>query len=186
MLACFYATALGAFNKSLSFKKIWKALTETVIITSVILTIIGFAQAMGWILSFERVPQQLAELILFATDSRAVFLLLVIVFLLIVGCFVEATPSKIILVPLLLPLVDHFGIDRVHFGLIITLSLLIGIGTPPLGVGLYTMVGVVQVRFEKLAIAILPLLIPPVFVLLLITYVPSLSLWLPNLVLGPE
>ena len=186
VLACVYAMALGAYYRTLSLRGLWTSLTETAVITSVILMIIGFAQVMGWLLAFEQIPQQLAEVILFTTDSRAVFLFLVIVFLLIIGCFIEATPSKIILVPLLLPLVDHFGIDRVHFGLIITLALLIGIATPPMGVGLYTMVGVVRVPYEKLAVAILPLLIPPVVVLFLITYIPALSLWLPNLVLGPQ
>ena len=186
VLACVYAIVLGIVYRTLTFKKFWAALTESTVITSVILMIIGFAQVMGWHLAFERIPQQLAEAILFATDSRAVFLLIVVVFLLVVGCFIEATPSKIILIPLLLPIVDHFAIDRVHFGLIVTLSLLLGIATPPMGVGLYTMVGVVRVPFEKLAIAILPLLIPPVIVLLLITYFPALTLWLPDLVLGAQ
>ena len=186
VLACVYAIVLGIVYRTLTFKKFWAALTESTVITSVILMIIGFAQVMGWHLAFERIPQQLAEAILFATDSRAVFLLIVVVFLLVVGCFIEATPSKIILIPLLLPIVDHFAIDRVHFGLIVTLSLLLGIATPPMGVGLYTMVGVVRVPFEKLAIAILLLLIPPVIVLLLITYFPALTLWLPDLVLGAQ
>ena len=186
VLACVYAILLGIVYRTLTLRKLWAALTESALITSVILMIIGFAQVMGWHLAFERIPQQLAELILFATDSRAVFLLLVIVFLLVIGCFIEATPSKIILIPLLLPIVDHFGIDRVHFGLIATLALLLGIATPPMGVGLYTIVGVVRVPFEKLAIAILPLLIPPIIVLLLITYIPALTLWLPNLILGPQ
>jgi len=98
----------------------------------------------------------------------------------------EASPAKIILLPHLLPVADAFGVDRVQFGMIITLALLLGIATPPLGVGLYLMSAVSGVRFEKLAVAILPLLIPPLCVLVLIAGFPQITLWLPDLVMGPR
>ncbi|MDP7524145.1 MAG: TRAP transporter large permease subunit [Arenicellales bacterium] len=87
---------------------------------------------------------------------------------------------------MLLPIINQFGKDRVHFGLIITNALLIGIATPPMGIGLYIMVKVGNVSFERVAIAVLPFLIPLLLVLLLITYILGLTLWFPNLVLGPE
>ena len=181
VLACGYSLLLGLLYRKLTWRKLTEALTQTAIITSVILMLIGFAQVMGWLLAIEQLPLRIGETILGATDDRHLFLLLVVVFLLVVGCFMEATPSKIIL----LPLVDSMGIDRVHFGLILTLALLIGITTPPLGIGLYVMVGISGLPMERLAVAVLPLLIPLVVVLLLITYVPALTLWLPNLVMGP-
>lgn len=98
----------------------------------------------------------------------------------------NATSAKIILLPLLLPAADAFGVDRVQFGMIITLALLIGIATPPLGVGLYLMSAVSGVKFERLAVSILPLLIPPFVALILITAIPEITLWLPNLVMGPD
>ncbi len=185
VLACGYSLLLGLLYRKLTWRKLTDALTQTAIITSVILMLIGFAQVMGWLLAIEQLPLRIGETILGATDDRHVFLLLVVVFLLVVGCFMEATPSKIILLPLLLPIIDSLGIDRVHFGLILTLALLIGITTPPLGIGLYVMVGISGLPMERLALAVLPLLIPLVAVLLLITYVPALTLWLPNLVMGP-
>jgi TRAP-type C4-dicarboxylate transport system permease large subunit len=120
------------------------------------------------------------------TDSRGIFLALLIVFFLIIGCFVEGVPAKLILVPALLPLTDSYGIDRVHFGLIIQLALLIGIATPPMGIGLYVISEVARVPFEKVTVAILPMLIPLIIALILITYVPPLTLFLPNLIMGPE
>jgi TRAP-type C4-dicarboxylate transport system permease large subunit len=152
----------------------------------VILVIGGYSTVMGWLLAIEQIPQQLADQGLLVTDQRAIFLGLLLVFLLLIGCVVEGVPAKLILVPMLLPIIDGFGIDRVHFGLIITMALLIGIATPPMGIGLYIMVEVGNVSFEKVTIAVLPFLIPLIAVLILITYVPPLTLWLPDLIMGPE
>jgi len=185
VLACVYTIALGFVYRTFSFAMLWKALTDTMTITSVIMIIIGFSHVMGWLLAIEQIPQQLADHVLMVTESRAVFLLLLLAFLLVVGCFVEGVPAKLILVPMLLPIIDQFGIDRIHFGLIITLALLIGIATPPMGIALYIVAEVGKVPFEKVAIAILPFLVPLIAALLLITFVPELVLFLPNLILGP-
>ncbi|KFB09292.1 TRAP transporter large permease [Nitratireductor basaltis] len=185
VLACVYTIALGFVYRTFSFAMLWKALTETMTITSVIMIIIGFSHVMGWLLAIEQIPQQLADHVLMVTESRAVFLLLLLAFLLVVGCFVEGVPAKLILVPMLLPIIDQFGIDRIHFGLIITLALLIGIATPPMGIALYIVAEVGKVPFEKVAVAILPFLVPLIAALLLITFVPELVLFLPNLILGP-
>ncbi|WPZ16716.1 TRAP transporter large permease (plasmid) [Nitratireductor rhodophyticola] len=185
VLACVYTIALGFVYRTFSFRMLWQALTETMTITSVIMIIIGFSHVMGWLLAIEQIPQQLADQILLFTESRTVFLFLLLGFLLLVGCFVEGVPAKLILVPMLLPIIDQFGIDRIHFGLIITLALLIGIATPPMGIALYIVAEVGKVPFEKVAVAILPFLIPLIVALLMITFVPELVLFLPNLVLGP-
>ena len=88
--------------------------------------------------------------------------------------------------PALLPITDAYGVDRIHFGLIIQLGLLIGIATPPMGIGLYVVSEVARVPFEKVTIAIMPMLIPLMIVLILITYFPILTLFMPNLIMGPE
>ncbi|NKB60437.1 MAG: TRAP transporter large permease subunit [Alphaproteobacteria bacterium] len=187
VLACLYAIALGVFvYRTLTFARLWTALTETMLMTSVIMIIIGFSIAMGWLLAIDQIPQKLGETIFALTDDKNVFLGLVLIFVLLVGTVVEGVPAKLLLVPMLLPVVDSYGVDRVHFGLIIQLSLLMGIATPPMGIGLYIMVEVGKVRFEKVSLAVLPFLIPLMLALLLITYVPDLVLWLPNLVLGPD
>lgn len=185
VLACGYSLLLGALYRTLSFKALWDALTDTMLITAVIMIIIGFSHVMGWLLAIQQVPQQIAESVLAVAQNKYVFLALLLMFLLAVGCVVEGVPAKLILVPMLLPLIDQFGIDRVHFGLIITMALLIGIATPPMGIGLYIVAEVGRVRFEDVAVAVLPFLIPLIGVLILITYVPWLVLWLPDLVMGP-
>ena len=88
--------------------------------------------------------------------------------------------------PTLLPVIDAYGIDRVHFGVFLQLGLLIGIATPPMGIGLYIVSEVGRVRFERVTIAVLPMLIPLIGVLILLTYVPALTTFLPNLILGPD
>lgn len=186
VLACVLSILLGVFYRSVSFVGIWKAMCDTAALTSFIMMIIGFSQAMGWVLAVEQVPQAFAAGLLSAIDGRVGFLLFVIALLLLVGCFMEATPAKIILVPLLLPAADFYGVDRVHFGFVVTLSLLVGLATPPFGVGLYVMSSLVNISLERLALAVLPMLVPVLIVLLLIAFVPSLTLFLPNLILGAE
>ena len=186
MLACAYSLMLGVFYKTLTWERIGRALTQTMLITSVIMIIIGFSTVMGWLLAIERVPQQLGAVVFEMTESKHLFLFALVVFLLIIGCLIEPVPAKLILVPVLLPVIDQFGIDRVHFGLILTLSLLIGLATPPMGLGLYIMTEISGESFEKVTKATLPLLIPLVITLLLVTFVPGITLWIPDFVMGPE
>jgi len=186
VLACIYCILLGFYYRGLSWGALWNALTETAAMTSVIMIIIGFSIAMGWLLAIERVPQEIAEWIFAMTESRHVFMGAVIVFVLLVGTVVEGVPAKLILVPTLLPVVDAYGIDRVHFGIVLQLALLIGIATPPMGIGLYIVSEVGRVSFDRVALATLPLLMPLVLVLILLTYVPMLSTFLPDSVLGPD
>jgi tripartite ATP-independent transporter DctM subunit len=185
VIACAYSLLLGAAYRSLDARKLWKAITDTMLVTALIMMILGFSTVMSWLIAIEQVPQAIAAQILTTTDNLYVFLAILLVFFLIVGCFVEGVPAKIILVPMLLPLIDRFGIDRVHFGLIIVFAFVIGVATPPMGIGLYIAVGVSGETFEKITMAALPMLIPPIIVLVLITYIPGLVLWLPNLVMGP-
>ena len=186
VLACVYSMMLGLLYKTLNFSNLWKALTDTMLMTSVIMIIIGFSIAMGWLLAIEQVPQMIGYSIFALTESKNVFLALLLVFIILVGCVVEGVPAKLLLVPMLLPVIDSFGIDRVHFGIIIQLGLLIGIATPPMGIGLYIMVEVGKVPFEKVSLAVIPFMIPLMLVLILLTYIPELTLWLPNYVLGPD
>ena len=152
---------------------------------AVIMIIIAFSIAMGWLLAIDQTPQKLAAWTFSLTEDKNVFLALLLVFILLVGCVVEGVPAKLILVPTLLPLIDAYGIDRVHFGIIIQLGLLIGIATPPMGIGLYIVSEVGRVRFERVTMAVLPMLVPLFAVLLLLTYVPQVVTFLPDLILGP-
>lgn len=187
VLACLFAMTLGFFvYRSLTWERFWKALTDTMLMTSVIMIIIGFSIAMGWLLAIDQVPLKLGNAIFAFSDNANVFLALVLVFVILVGTVVEGVPAKLMLVPMLLPIVDAYGIDRVHFGLVLQLSLLMGIATPPMGIGLYIMVEVGKVPFEKVSLSVLPFMVPLTLVLLLITFVPDTVTWFPNLILGPD
>lgn len=186
VLACIYCIIIGIWYRELTWKSFFEALSDTAMMTSVIMIIIAFSIAMGWLLAIDQTPQKLADFTFAMTDNKNVFLALLLVFIVLVGCVVEGVPAKLILVPTLLPMIDAYGIDRVHFGIIIQLGLLIGIATPPMGIGLYIVAEVGRVRFEKVTMAVLPMLLPLFAVLLLLTYTPQVVTFLPDLVLGPQ
>jgi len=142
------------------------------------------AAALGWCISISRVPQTLTPLILALIESPLVFLLLVNVMLLIIGCFMEALAAMLILIPILAPAAASYGIDPVQFGVIVVLNLIIGTITPPMGVVLFVVTRIAEIRFEVMARAILPWLIPLLVVLAAITLYPPLTLWLPTAMRG--
>jgi tripartite ATP-independent transporter DctM subunit len=185
ILACGYTLLLGAVYRTLRWPVLWSAVTETVLITALIMVIIGFASGMGWLLAIERIPQDLAAAVSDTVDTAFVFLLIVIFAVLIIGCFIDGVTAKLLLVPILLPLVDGFGIDRVHFGIVMQMSLILGLATPPLGLGLYIVSKIAAIPVEEVIRAVLPFFIPLVIVLVLLAAVPQFALFLPNLVLGP-
>ncbi|WP_146589393.1 TRAP transporter large permease [Puniceibacterium confluentis] len=186
VLACLYCILLGIWYRELTLKSFFAALSDTAMMTSVIMIIIAFSIAMGWLLAIDQTPQKLAEWTFALTEDKNTFLALLLVFIILVGCVVEGVPAKLILVPTLLPLIDAYGIDRVHFGIIIQLGLLIGIATPPMGIGLYIVAEVGRVRFEKVTLAVLPMLLPLFAVLIILTYVPLTVTFLPDLILGKQ
>jgi len=186
VLASVYAFIVGLIYRGLTLRNLWSALYETMIMTTVIMFIIAFATAMGWLFAFEQIPQKVAGGMLTLTSNKYIFLFMLIIFILIIGCVLEGIPALLITLPLLLPLADQFGIDRVHFGLIVVYGLLIGIVTPPMGIALYIMVEVAQVSFEEMVVAVLPYLIPLMAVLLLITYFPGITTYIPNILMGVE
>jgi tripartite ATP-independent transporter DctM subunit len=186
VIACVYTLIAGLFYRTLSWRKLWEALTETTLLTSMILLMLGFSTVMGWVMAIEQVPQVLAEAVLTTIDSVWVFLLAYILFFLVIGCVFDTLAAMIILMPILLPLIDQFSIDRVHFGIVTVFALMIGILTPPLGIALYIMMDVSKLSFERLSRAAIPFLIPLVIVLIIIAYVPEISLWLPDMIMGPD
>lgn len=185
VLACVYSLFVGLLLRNLQFALVWKAITDTTIMTGVVMIIVGYSIAMGWVLTIEGIPEQLTTTFLAVTESKHVFLFLTIILVLILGCVIENVPLKLMLVPVLLPIVDQYGVDRVHFGLVLTLAVLMGHATPPMGLGLYILTSVSGVPFERIVIAVAPLLVPLFLVLMLITYIPELVLFLPNLIMGP-
>jgi tripartite ATP-independent transporter DctM subunit len=181
--AVFYAMILGIFvYRTLTWRRLLRVSMETIETTAIILFIVAAASIFAWILTSNRVTEQFASLILGVTENKVVIMLLITLILIIVGCFMETIAAITILVPVLLPVVTQIGIDPVHFGVIMVLNLMIGLLTPPVGMVLYVLSRVSKLSFERCVAATAPFLIPLVAVLLLVTFMPMLSMWLPTLI----
>jgi tripartite ATP-independent transporter DctM subunit len=185
VVAVAYAFLLGfVIYRELSWKSLWNALHTTAVQTATIMFITAVASVLGWALAQGRVPQQLADAVLSLTSQPWLVLLLINVLLLIVGCFMEVIASLLILTPILVPVVKAVGIDPVHFGVVMTLNLMVGLTTPPMGMSLYVVQQISGIPFDRLVRGVVPFLISLVVVLLIVTYVPAFSLALPHAVLG--
>ncbi|MEO8185070.1 MAG: TRAP transporter large permease [Deltaproteobacteria bacterium] len=180
--ACVWAMLLGLlWYRSLSWRLFVKVCLDTVSTTANVLFIVAAASIFGWLLTATGATADLATWVLGFTSEPWVFLLLANVLMLVVGCFLEPTAAITILVPLLLPIARSLGIDPVHFGLVMVLNLMIGLLHPPMGMVLFVLARVANLSVERTTVAILPWLVPLLLSLLLITYVPSIVLWLPRL-----
>ncbi len=164
----------------LSLRQFIRVTMDTLETTAVVLFIVAGASIFGWVLTTTRTTDALGEWIITFASDPITFLLLVNVFLLIVGCFMETIAAITILTPVLLPVAVKLGIDPVHFGLIMVLNLMIGLLTPPVGMVLYVLTRVAKITFEECVRACAPWLIPLLLVLALITFVPETVLWLPR------
>jgi len=182
--AVFYGLLLGlVVYRSLSFRDLVHVSMETIETTAIIMLIVAGASIFAWILTENQITERFAELILNLSRNKIVVLLLMNAILFVVGFFMETIAAITILVPVLLPIAVEVGVDPVHFGVIMVLNLMIGLLTPPVGMVLYVLSRVAKVPFERCASATLPFLIPLVIVLLLITFIPQISMWLPTILL---
>lgn len=180
--ATVYALILGALvYRTLTIKKLIKVSMETIETTSIILLIIAGASIFSWVLTSQHVTEDFTRWMLTITDNKTLILLMITFILFAVGCFMETIAAITILTPVLLPIAVSLGIDPVHFGVVMILNLMIGLLTPPVGMVLYVLSRVTKVPFEECAKATFPFVIPLVIVLLLVTFIPELSMWLPTL-----
>jgi tripartite ATP-independent transporter DctM subunit len=181
--ACAWAMILGVFlYRSLTFKQFYKVTMDTIETTAGVLLIVAAASLFGWVLTTTRITEYAAEALLSYTNNRYVILLLINILLLAVGCFLEPIASISILVPVLMPVITKVGIDPVHFGIMMTLNLMIGLLHPPLGMVLFVLARISKMSIERTTVAILPWLIPLLASLVAITLIPELTLWLPRMV----
>ena len=180
VLAVFYSLLLGFIYRSFNWKVVRKALLDTVKTSSLILYIIAVSSVLSWVMVNEGTAYDIAEWLGKITDNPLILLAIINVFLLILGAILETLPAMLIAVPVLLPAIDALGIDRVHFGIIVIFNLLIGIITPPMGIGLYILAAISGVRVDRLVIASIPYMITLIIALIAITYIPILTLYLPE------
>lgn len=181
--AVVYAMLLGSVvYRTLSLKRLLRITMDTVETTASILMIVGAAAIFAWILTANQAAEHFASAVLGLTSNKYLVLLLITMVVLFVGCFMETIAGITILVPVLVPVATKVGIDPVHLGVIVVLNLMLGLLTPPVGMVLYVLSKVSGVRFERCVSATAPFLVPLVIVLLILTFIPQLTLFLPTLV----
>jgi len=166
--------------RSMTLQTVVKATFDTIETTASVLFIVTAASIFAWLLTVSQAAQILSDAMLGFTHNKWVFLLLANILILFVGCFIDTIAAITILVPILLPIVLKLGIDPIHFGLIVTLNLMIGLLHPPLGMVLFVLARVAKLSVERTTMAILPWLVPLFLALAAITYIPELTLFLPK------
>jgi C4-dicarboxylate transporter DctM subunit len=184
-VAVLYGLILGVLvYRNVSAGELWQTLLKVTWGSTRVLIIVAAASVFSWIMVREEVPQAIAGFLGGVTDSPLVILAIMIVFLLLVGLFMVASSAEIVLAPILVPVVVSFGIDPVHFGVLMVFVLIIGGGTPPVGVLLFIAQDIAGVTFGEMVRAMLPYYVPLFVAVVIIALFPGLSLWLPNLAFG--
>ncbi|GGA18917.1 TRAP transporter large permease [Psychrobacillus lasiicapitis] len=181
VVAVVYSLIVGLYvYKELTWKTVFECFREAVVINATTMIIIGLSVSFAYFMTLERVPDDISLFLTELSTNPIVILLAINIILLIVGMFIDTISALVILTPILLPIVVAVGIDPIHFGVILVSNLAIGFITPPLGVNLFVASSVGNVKFEKIVMAIIPFLFSMIICLIVITFVPSLSLWLPG------
>lgn len=181
VIAVLYAIVLGMFiYREMKVKQLILSLRETIETAAPVLLIIAAGSAFGWVLTLERVPQKATELMVSLVSNEILFFLITLLFLLVVGMFLEGNVLIIILTPLFMPMIIEYGIDPVHFGIFFIICVSIGTLTPPLGTIMFTTCGITGTKFEEFIKESWPFLLLLIFAALLIAFFPSVSLFLPN------
>jgi tripartite ATP-independent transporter DctM subunit len=182
VVAVLYAFVIGIFvYKELPIKKIPEIMLSTMTSTAAIMLLVGFANLFGWILVSERIPQMVADTILGISSNPVVVILLIIALMLFVGTFMETIAGLVILFPVLLPVATQIGMDPIQFGVMMVLAMVIGLVTPPVGVCLFVASQIGRVTMGKVTMELLPFLAVMLIVLMLVAFVPSITLYLPSL-----
>lgn len=182
VVAVVYSLFLGLIvYRSLTWKQLLKVSMETIETTAIIMFIVSAASLLAWVMASNQVTQKLLTFIGSWADSKIAVLITINLVLLVVGCFMETIAAITILVPVLLPMAIGVGIDPVHLGVVMVLNLMIGLLTPPVGMVLYVLSRVSNVSFERCVRGTSPFLIPLFICLLLVTFIPEISMWLPTL-----
>ena len=181
-IALVYALFVTVFiYKTMNFKKLIKIIVKVMLTNGAMMAIFGAAAIFGWLMSYEQIPQLIKDTVLSLSSNKYVFLILVNVLLLFLGCLMEGTAIKLILVPMLLPILKSYGISLVQFGVIMELNLMVGLITPPVGMSLFLITKLTDQPVLRLVKNLFPFMVCIIIVLLLVTYIPDISLWLPSL-----
>ena len=178
-IAVVYALILGIFYRNITWKSFWKIVVDSAKMSGMIVFLIGVSNIMGWVMAFTQIPQAISAALLGLTNNPIIILLIMNVILLIAGTFMDVTPAILIFTPLFLPIVKTFGMDPIQFGLILVYNLCIGNITPPVGNTLFVSIKIGNTTLARVMPYMLMYYIAILIGLLLVTYVPAVSLALP-------
>ncbi len=179
-VAVLYAFILSLIYKEIKLKDMPAILLQSVKTTSIVLLLVATCMGLSWIMAYENIPQTVSSGLLGISDNPIIILLLINLILLIVGVFMDMTPAVLIFTPIFLPIVTGIGVDPVHFGIIMVMNLSVGLCTPPVGSVLFIGCSVANVKIDKVIKPLLPMFLAMIVCLLLVTYLPQISLWLPR------
>lgn len=180
-LAVCYAIIISLIKKRLTLKDMYMCLVSTARLTASVTFIVGTAAAMGWVVSALQIPQSLAKFCLNYINSPTLFLLFTNILLLIVGCLLDGAPAVLLLAPILAPVASSYGIDPIHFGVVMCMNLTIGLITPPIGILLFVASNVTRTKLSDLYRSVWPFVICAIIILFIITYVPQTVTIIPTL-----
>ena len=184
-VACIYSFLVTMFiYRDYKWRELPRLVARVVRTVGMVMIMIGFSVAFGYMMAIMQVPAKVTAFFLTIANDKYTFLLLVNILLLVLGTFMDLAPMLLICTPIFLPVIKTFGIDPVHFGIIMILNLGIGLLTPPVGPTLVVGCAIGKVTMEAVSRSILPFYIPMLIVLVLVTYIPALTLWLPRVLLG--
>jgi tripartite ATP-independent transporter DctM subunit len=179
-IAVLYALILSFFYRQISIKDLPDIILRSVKTTGIVMLLVATCLGLSWIMAYENIPQNVSEGLLSITSNPFLILLIINMILLFVGIFMDMTPAVLIFTPIFLPIVTAMGVDPIHFGIIMVLNLSVGLCTPPVGSVLFIGCSVAGLSIDKVIKPLLPMFIAMVIVLLLVTYIPAISLWLPQ------
>lgn len=180
-IAVLYALILSFIYKEITIKDLPKILLSSAATTAIVMLLIATSMAMSWVMAFENIPQNVSQALISVSDNTFVILLIINIILLAVGTFMDMTPAVLIFTPIFLPIAIKLGIDPIQFGIVMVMNLSIGLCTPPVGSVLFVGCSVAKLPITKVIKPLIPLYIAMIAALMLVTYIPQLSLYLPKL-----
>jgi len=180
IIAATYSLVVGLIYKELTMEGFIKSLKASVYSAALIMFLIGVGKSVGWVFTVERIPAMVSEYLFNLTTNKYIMLFLINAFLIFLGMVLDGMSIKLIMIPILLPIIDMIGVDRLQFGVIMTMNSLIGYTTPPVGTGLFIMSSITDLPIHKVVSAFMMYYIPILIALILITLIPALTMWLPS------
>lgn len=180
-IAVLYTLVLAFIYREVKVKDIPDIFLKTIGTTAVVMLLIGTSMGMSWVMSYENIPQNVSAALLSVSENKIIVLLIINMILLVIGTFMDMTPAVLIFTPIFLPVVTELGMNPIHFGIVMVLNLCIGLCTPPVGSVLFVGCSVANISISKVIKPLLPLFVAMVLALILVTFIPEISLWLPRI-----